>query len=62
MDSGVSCNDTMEAPCIIDLVQTDVMCSNGLSGMEAEGVCCVAGCPQCGGAGCGSIASSVGLS
>ena len=38
------------------------MCSNGLSGIEADGVCCVDGCPQCGGAGCGSIASSVGLS
>ncbi|CAN0310575.1 unnamed protein product, partial [Ascophyllum nodosum] len=46
MDSGMSCNDTMmEAPCIIDLVQTDDMCSNGLSGIEADGVCCVDGCP-----------------
>ena len=36
--------------------------SNGLSGLENDGVCCVADCPQCGGSGCGSEARSVGLS
>ena len=39
----------------------DVTCSNGLLGIEAGGVCCVAECPQCGDVGCGSLAPTVGL-
>ena len=32
---------------------TEVVCSNGLPGVEANGVCCEAQCETCGGSGCG---------
>ena len=32
---------------------TGVVCSNGLPGVEANGVCCEAQCGECGGPGCG---------
>ena len=41
---------------------TGETCSNGFPGLEARGVCCTSGCPQCGGRGCGSQAQRVGLS
>ena len=31
---------------------TGVVCSNGLPGLEANGVCCEAQCGECGGGGC----------
>ena len=31
----------------------EVVCSNGLPGVEANGVCCEAQCGTCGGSGCG---------
>ena len=36
-------------------------CSNGVPGVEADGVCCVAECETCGGAGCRNRARAVGL-
>ena len=36
-------------------------CSNGLPGIEADGVCCVSECPQCGGSRCGRRARRAGL-
>ncbi|CAM9421032.1 unnamed protein product [Ascophyllum nodosum] len=58
-DTGVICSDSGAAPCIID---DGNVCSNGFPGLEARGVCCASGCPQCGGSGCGSQAQRVGLS
>ena len=48
--------------CSLLLRTTGETCSNGFPGLEARGVCCTSGCPQCGGRGCGSQAQSVGLS
>ena len=48
--------------CSLLLRTTGETCSNGFPGLEARGVCCTSGCPQCGGRGCGSQAQRVGLS
>ena len=37
---------------------TEVVCSNGLPGVEANGVCCEAQCEECGGPGCSSCPGS----
>ncbi|CAM9838955.1 unnamed protein product [Ectocarpus fasciculatus] len=36
------------------------VCSNGVPGIEASGVCCEASCGQCGGSGCSSVGNGAG--
>ena len=36
-------------------------CSNGISGVEASGMCCTLGCGTCGGRGCGRRGAADGL-
>ncbi|CAM9790785.1 unnamed protein product, partial [Ectocarpus fasciculatus] len=61
------CDETNEAPCIIGSRPTPSptsanTCSNGLEGIDANGVvCCPVGCGQCGGTGCNTSGAAAGL-
>ena len=43
------------------LLNTADTCSNGITGVEESGVCCVLECGTCGGRGCGSRGRDFGL-
>ncbi|CAM9759794.1 unnamed protein product [Ascophyllum nodosum] len=60
-DSGVFCDVSGTAPCIIDSSSTETVCSNGIAGVEASGMCCTLGCGTCGDPGCGSRGAADGL-
>ncbi|CAN0397850.1 unnamed protein product, partial [Pylaiella littoralis] len=50
-ESGVYCDESHEAPCIIrNPPPDDQKCSDGTPGVDGNGVvCCSSGCTQCGG-------------
>ncbi|CAN0074726.1 unnamed protein product [Ectocarpus sp. 8 AP-2014] len=57
------CDETNEAPCIIGSRPTPgETCSNGLEGIDGNGVvCCPLGCGLCGGTGCTTSGAAAGL-
>ena len=40
---------------------SETACSNGITGVEASGMCCALGCGTCGGPGCGKRGAADGL-
>eukprot|EP00752_Nemacystus_decipiens_P008767 g7823.t1 len=53
--SGVECDGTT-TPCVqTSTADANATCSNGLAGIEADEICCDAGCGMCGGANCGTV-------
>ncbi|CAN0296302.1 unnamed protein product, partial [Ectocarpus sp. 8 AP-2014] len=59
--SGRYCDITEEAPCIYGSPD-DVFCSNGLEGIDGNGVvCCPLECGACGGFDCGTSGREFGL-
>ncbi|CAM9258533.1 unnamed protein product, partial [Scytosiphon promiscuus] len=74
--SGKYCDDTGAAPCIIGSgesiftslsainppLRSSNTCSNGIPGIDGNGVvCCPLGCKQCGGPGCSTSGRAAGL-
>ncbi|CAN0056924.1 unnamed protein product [Pylaiella littoralis] len=62
--SGVVCSESGTAPCVYEVVvaPTDSTCSNGIAGIDGNGVvCCPIGCGTCGGSSCATAGRANGL-
>lgn len=61
-DSGSTSITPAPATPITPAPTTDpTKCSNGITGVERDGICCTPGCGTCGGSGCNQRAREAGL-